>query len=113
METSDTRYALSGDVHIAYRVFGSGPPDLVFASGLDFPSVEFHEEFSGDDFGELTDRMRVIRYDKRGTGQSGGTYESYAPYESNRSCDVRAHGVSSLRICTSQVQHESEPELRQ
>ncbi len=70
MESSDTRYAQSGDVHIAYRVFGAGPPDLVFASGLDFPSVEFHEEFSGDDFGELTDRMRVIRFDKRGTGAS-------------------------------------------
>jgi hypothetical protein len=25
-----TRYAKSGDVHIAYQVFGSGPIDLVF-----------------------------------------------------------------------------------
>jgi hypothetical protein len=29
-----TRYAKSGDVHIAYQVFGSGPIDLVFAPGF-------------------------------------------------------------------------------
>jgi hypothetical protein len=39
----------SGDVHIAYRVFGEGPFDLVFASGLDFPSVEFHDHAIGAD----------------------------------------------------------------
>jgi hypothetical protein len=26
----ETRYALSGDVHIAYQVVGEGPIDLVF-----------------------------------------------------------------------------------
>lgn len=26
-----TRYTKSGDVHIAYQVFGGGPVDLVFA----------------------------------------------------------------------------------
>jgi hypothetical protein len=42
-ENFDTRYARSGDLYVAYRVFGQGPFDLVFASGLDFPSVEFHD----------------------------------------------------------------------
>ena len=28
----DTRYAKSGDVHIAYQVFGAGPINLVLAS---------------------------------------------------------------------------------
>ena len=68
MECSDTRYARSGDVHVAYRVFGEGPLDLVFASGLDFPSIEFHDHAIGYGFDELTRRMRVIRFDKRGTG---------------------------------------------
>ena len=27
----DTRYAKSGDIHIAYQVFGEGPLNLVFA----------------------------------------------------------------------------------
>jgi hypothetical protein len=28
--TPETRYAKSGDVHIAYQVVGEGPVDLVF-----------------------------------------------------------------------------------
>ena len=34
MALAVTRYAKSGDVHIAYQVFGSGPIDLVFVRGL-------------------------------------------------------------------------------
>jgi hypothetical protein len=30
----ETRYALSGDVHIAYQVTGQGPFDLVFVPGF-------------------------------------------------------------------------------
>jgi pimeloyl-ACP methyl ester carboxylesterase len=85
---SETRYAQSGDVHVAYRVFGSGPCDLVLAMGLDFPSVEFHEQQIGRGFEELTRRMRVLRFDKRGTGASdrvGGV-----PSLEERMDDVRA-----------------------
>jgi pimeloyl-ACP methyl ester carboxylesterase len=88
VESSDTRYARSGDVYVAYRVFGAGPFDLVFASGLDYPSVEFHEHAAGSDFGELTDRMRVIRFDKRGTGASDRV--SGVPSLEERMDDVRA-----------------------
>ena len=31
-----TRYTKSGDVHIAYQVFGSGPIDLIFVPGFAF-----------------------------------------------------------------------------
>jgi len=30
----ETRYAKSGDVHIAYQVLGEGPLDLVFVPGF-------------------------------------------------------------------------------
>ncbi|HKM64591.1 MAG TPA: LuxR family transcriptional regulator, partial [Acidisphaera sp.] len=30
----DTRYARSGDVHIAYQVVGDGPIDVVFVQGF-------------------------------------------------------------------------------
>jgi len=30
---SDVNYARSGDVHLAYRVFGDGPHDLVLIPG--------------------------------------------------------------------------------
>jgi class 3 adenylate cyclase len=88
VESSDTRYARSGDVYVAYRAFGEGPFDLVFASGMDFPSVEFHDHAAGSDFGELTDRMRVIRFDKRGTGASDRV--SGVPSLEERMDDVRA-----------------------
>jgi class 3 adenylate cyclase len=87
VESSDTRYALSGDVHVAYRVFGTGPVDLVFAMGLDYPSVEFHEHAIGPGFDELTRRMRVIRFDKRGTGASDRV--SGVPSLEERMDDVR------------------------
>ena len=35
----DTRYAKSGDVHIAYQVFGEGPLNVVFAPPA-FTNVE-------------------------------------------------------------------------
>jgi class 3 adenylate cyclase len=85
---SDTRYARSGDVYVAYRVFGEGPFDVVFASGMDFPSVEFHDHAVGSEFSELSDRMRVIRFDKRGTGASDRV--SGVPSLEERMDDVRA-----------------------
>jgi pimeloyl-ACP methyl ester carboxylesterase len=88
LDRSDTRYAHSGDVHIAYRTFGSGPYDLVFASGLDFPSIEFHEQSIGSEFAKLTNRMRVIRFDKRGTGALDRV--SGVPSLEERMDDVRA-----------------------
>ena len=36
----ETKYAKSGDIHIAYQVVGTGPPDIIFVPG--FPShVEY------------------------------------------------------------------------
>jgi len=86
--SSETRYTRSGDVHIAYRVFGTGPPDVVFAMGLDFPSVEFHDHAIGPGFDEMTKRMRVLRFDKRGTGASDRV--SGVPSLEERMDDVRA-----------------------
>jgi hypothetical protein len=40
MDPPETRYAKSGDVHIAYQVVGSGALDLVFAAGFVSKSVE-------------------------------------------------------------------------
>lgn len=88
MEGSGTRYAVSGDVHVAFRLFGEGPCDLVFTAGLEYPSVEFHDHASGSGFEELTQRMRVIHFDKRGTGASDRV--SGVPSLEERMDDVRA-----------------------
>jgi len=66
-----TRYAKSGDVHIAYQVLGEGPFDLVFIPGL-VSNVDFYWEMPA--FPRLLNRVasfsRLITFDKRGTGLS-------------------------------------------
>jgi class 3 adenylate cyclase/pimeloyl-ACP methyl ester carboxylesterase len=66
-----TRYAKSGDVRIAYQVFGEGPIDLVFAP----PFVSNIENFwDQPDLSRWLLRIggyaRVSMFDKRGTGMS-------------------------------------------
>jgi class 3 adenylate cyclase/pimeloyl-ACP methyl ester carboxylesterase len=69
-----TRYAKSGDVHIAYQVVGEGPLDLVLAYGYG-SNVEVQWEHPRlaaflDDVAELG---RLIVFDKRDTGLSDRT----------------------------------------
>ena len=66
-----TRYAKSGDVHIAYQVFGSGPIDLVFVPGF-VSHIEAY--WDHPDLARWLLRLasfaRVATFDKRGTGLS-------------------------------------------
>jgi hypothetical protein len=64
-----TRYALSGDVSIAYQVMGDGPFDLVMVPGL-VSHVEFAHEVPGYTafLRQLSAFARVIIFDKRGQG---------------------------------------------
>ena len=66
-----TRYAKSGDVHVAYQVFGDGPVDLVFVPGF-VSHIENYWEHP--DLARWLLRLasfaRVIMFDKRGTGLS-------------------------------------------
>jgi class 3 adenylate cyclase len=83
-----TRYAKSGNVHIAYQVMGNGPIDLVYIEGFlthldvawELPAYRHFCE-------RLASFSRLIRFDKRGMGLSDhvqiGTLE-------DRMEDVRA-----------------------
>ena len=66
-----TRYALSGDISIAYQVVGNGPLDLIVVPGW-ISHLDLHWEMPG--FEEWTRRLsefcRVILFDKRGSGLS-------------------------------------------
>src|SRR5687767_10529934 len=65
----ETRYAKSGDVHIAYQVVGDGPIDLVYVPGG--PShVEYQWGLSATAraFQRMASFSRLILFDKRGTG---------------------------------------------
>ena len=46
-ELPSTRYALSGDVNIAFQVMGSGPIDIILVPGV-VSHVEFLHEFAGN-----------------------------------------------------------------
>jgi class 3 adenylate cyclase len=67
----ETRYARSGDLHIAYQVFGAGSVDLVIVPGF-ISNVE--ETWDNPSAARWLDRLsrfaRVIAFDKRGTGLS-------------------------------------------
>ena len=67
----ETRYAKSGDVNIAYQVWGDGPIDLVFVPGF---VTHLEIEGSAPRFAPVLERLssfsRLICFDKRGTGMS-------------------------------------------
>ena len=67
----EVRYARSGDVHIAYRIFGNGPRDLVLIPGT-LSHVEVFWEFPLNQYllKRFTSFARVIVFDKRGQGLS-------------------------------------------
>lgn len=84
-----TRYAKSGDVHIAYQVLGAGPVDLVLVPGW----VSNIECFWDDPawarfFQTLASFSRLIIFDKRGTGLSDRV--THMPALETRIDDVRA-----------------------
>jgi class 3 adenylate cyclase len=84
-----THYAKSGDVHVAYQIFGSGPTDLVFVPGF-VSHIENYWEHP--DLARWLLRLgsfaRVIMFDKRGTGLSDPVPE--VPSLDVRMDDVRA-----------------------
>ena len=66
-----TRYTKSGDVHIAYQVFGSGPVDLVLVPGFVSHVENFWDEPDNARWLlRLGSYARVAMFDKRGTGLS-------------------------------------------
>jgi pimeloyl-ACP methyl ester carboxylesterase len=68
---TEVKYARSGEVHIAYRVFGDGPRDLVLIPGT-LSHAELYWEFPINQYllKRLTSFARVIVFDKRGQGLS-------------------------------------------
>jgi pimeloyl-ACP methyl ester carboxylesterase/class 3 adenylate cyclase len=84
-----TRYAKSGDVHIAYQVFGEGPVDMIavlpFVSNVenlwDEPELARWQLHLGS-------RVRIVMFDKRGTGMSDRV--GALPGLDQRMDDVRA-----------------------
>jgi class 3 adenylate cyclase len=88
---TDTRYAKSGEVNIAYQVLGKGPVDLVYVPGW-VSHVELAWELPdlAAGFERLASFSRVILFDKRGTGMSDPVPADELPTLEQRMDDVRA-----------------------
>ncbi|HYZ93009.1 MAG TPA: adenylate/guanylate cyclase domain-containing protein [Actinomycetota bacterium] len=86
---TETKYATCGEVHIAYQVVGSGPPDLVLVPGF-VSNVELVWDLPGArrSLEQLAAFSRLITFDKRGTGLSDR--DVGAPSLEERMDDVRA-----------------------
>jgi pimeloyl-ACP methyl ester carboxylesterase len=71
MISPETRYAKSGNIHIAYQVFGNGPVDIALIPGFVSHIENYWDE---PNFARWLRRLasfsRVIMFDKRGTGLS-------------------------------------------
>jgi len=85
----ETKYAKSGDVHVAYQETGDGDIDLLFV-----PGIASHVEFQWEEphqarlFRRLGSFSRLIRFDKRGEGLSDRVVAM--PTLEERMDDVRA-----------------------
>ncbi len=67
----ETRYALSGELHIAYQVLGDGPIDVVWVPGWISNIDHYWEEPSvARYFNRIASFSRLILFDRRGTGVS-------------------------------------------
>lgn len=90
-DVPETRYAKSGDCHIAYQVLGKGPLDVVF-----IPGFVSHVEACWSDarlahfFKRIASFARLILFDKRGTGMSDPVPMQQLPTLEQRMDDVRA-----------------------
>lgn len=84
-----TRYAKSGDVHIAFQVFGEGPVELVVTPGF-ISNIEYYwdEPRSARWLTAMARFARVTIFDKRGTGLSDRV--AVLPTMEERIGDMRA-----------------------
>lgn len=89
--TPETRYARSGDVHIAYQVIGNGPIDLVRVPGwISHLEIGWREPSLAHFYNRLSSFSRLILFDKRGTGLSDRVELGQLPTLEMRMDDVRA-----------------------
>src|SRR5262245_1076126 len=86
-----TRYARSGDTHIAYQVIGDAPRDLIVVHGW-VSNIEtcWEQPLFAHFLRRLASFSRVIQFDKRGTGLSDRVSVGDLPSLDQRMDDVRA-----------------------
>ena len=88
---AETKYAKSGDVHIAYQVVGEGPRDLILVPGwISHLELQWEDGSVARFLDRLASFSRLIVFDKRGTGLSDRVANNVLPTLEERMDDVRA-----------------------
>jgi pimeloyl-ACP methyl ester carboxylesterase len=91
MNIPKTRYARSGDLHIAYQVIGEGARDLVYVPGwVSHVELAWEEPTLAKFLRRLASFSRLIMFDKRGTGLSDRVPNEQLPTLEQRIDDLRA-----------------------
>jgi class 3 adenylate cyclase len=73
-DTPETRYAKSGEVHIAYQVIGDGPFDVITSPGwISHMEYQWEQPLLAHFLRRPTNYARALLFDKRGTGMSDRT----------------------------------------
>ncbi len=91
MERPETRYAKSGEFHIAYQVVGEGPPDLIYIPGwVSHLDMSWEQPWIERFLLRLGSFSRLLVFDKRGIGLSDPVPDSAMPTLEERMDDVRA-----------------------
>jgi pimeloyl-ACP methyl ester carboxylesterase len=81
---SETRYALNGDLPVAYRASGEGPRDIVFVPTWVGNCEVFPEQPFLQGWAEaMTSPGRLIFFDQPGTGTSDPVTPGALPRERN------------------------------
>lgn len=90
MPLAETKYARSGDVHIAYQVVGEGQIDLVYVPGwVSHIELAWEVPEIARFLGRLASFSRLIWFDKRGTGLSDRVPDERLPTLEERMDDLR------------------------
>ncbi len=90
-EPPKTRYAKSGDVHVAYQIFGDGPPDVVLLSEwISHVEAFWDHPVFAQPLRRMAGYGRTILFDKRGVGLSDPVAMSELPSLEAWMDDLRA-----------------------
>jgi len=77
-----TRYAMNGNISLAYHVLGDGPTDLlVVLGGVSHLELAYGHPSMGGFLSQLARRHRVILFDKRGAGMSDRVSDATTPWQ--------------------------------
>lgn len=88
---AETKYARSGDIHIAYQAVGRGPLDLVYVPGwVSHVELAWEEPTLARFLRRFASFSRLIAFDKRGTGLSDRVPNDQLPTLEERMDDLRA-----------------------